>query len=197
MNPNHPKKGSKIKVDPIRNMKDIRLIKKILSDNPRDLALFVIGINTNLRASDLLNIRIDQVSHLQVGDELVMKEQKTGKLRRITLNKPCVDVIRNLFRWYGDQNHDREWLFQSRKRKGKLTVPSVSRLVKRWCQNVNLKGNYAAHTLRKTWGYHQRVTYNADIPTLMVCFGHSTQRQTLDYLCVQPDEIKDIYMNEL
>jgi len=30
-----------------------------------------------------------------------------------------------------------------------------------------------------------------------VAFNHSTQRQTLDYLCVQPDEIRSIYENEL
>jgi hypothetical protein len=29
---------------------------------------------------------------------------------------------------------------------------------------------------------------------LMVMFNHSTQRQTLDYLCIQAEEIKDAYM---
>ena len=36
-----------------------------------------------------------------------------------------------------------------------------------------------------------------DLPRLMVCFNHSTQRQTLDYLCIQLEVIKDIYENEL
>ena len=53
-NPNHPKKGSSIKVDPIKSLKDIKAIKKLLHDKPRDLCLFTLGINTNLRASDLL-----------------------------------------------------------------------------------------------------------------------------------------------
>jgi hypothetical protein len=53
------------------------------------------------------------------------------------------------------------------------------------------------HSLRKTWGYHQRVTFGADLPTLMTCFNHSTQRQTLKYLCVQPGEVKAIYKNEI
>ena len=56
-NPNHPKKGSTIKVDPIKKLKDIKAIKKILANKPRDLALFTIGINTNLRASDLLRLQ--------------------------------------------------------------------------------------------------------------------------------------------
>ena len=57
-NPNHPKKGSQIKVDPIKKLKDIKAIKKILANKPRDFALFTIGINTNLRASDLLRLTI-------------------------------------------------------------------------------------------------------------------------------------------
>jgi len=57
-NPNHPKPGSSIKVDPIRNKRDIATIKKMLADRPRDPALFTLGINTNLRASDLLRIKV-------------------------------------------------------------------------------------------------------------------------------------------
>ena len=49
--------GSKIKVEPIRKKKDINLIKKLLSDKPLDQALFTVGINTNLRASDLLALQ--------------------------------------------------------------------------------------------------------------------------------------------
>ena len=35
-NPNHPKKGDRIKVEPIRNLYDIKYIKKKLSNRPRD-----------------------------------------------------------------------------------------------------------------------------------------------------------------
>jgi hypothetical protein len=35
-NTNHPKKGDRIKVDPIRKIKDIKAISKITQDNPRD-----------------------------------------------------------------------------------------------------------------------------------------------------------------
>ena len=38
------------------------------------------------------------------------------------------------------------------------------------------------------------MTFSVGIPELMVCFNHSTQKQTLDYLCVQPEEIKSVYM---
>lgn len=186
-NPNHPKKGSQISVEPIKNLKDIKAIKKILADKPRDLCLFTLGINTNLRASDLLSIKVNQV-----GNELVLKEQKTGKVRRITLNQTVQDAIQGLLEVHIGEGY----LFRSQ-RGDVLTVPSLSRLVKTWCKMIHLKGNYASHTLRKTWGYHQRVSFNVGIPELMVCFNHSSQRQTLDYLCIQPEEIKSVYLNEL
>ena len=78
-----------------------------------------------------------------------------------------------------------------------LSVQAVHRMVKEWCGAIRLKGNYGSHTLRKTWGYHQRVTFGVGLPELMVAFNHSSQRQTLDYLCVQPEEIKSLYENEL
>jgi len=193
-NPNHPKKGSTIKVDPIKKLKDIKAIKKILTNKPRDLALFTIGINTNLRASDLLRLKVSHVKDLKAGDTVEIKEKKTGKARRITLNKTCINAIQNLLT--SKQYQDDNYLFQSQRRHV-LTVPSVHKLVKSWCSEINLKGNYGSHTLRKTWGYHQRVTFGVDLPRLMVCFNHSTQKQTLDYLCIQPEEIKDVYENEL
>lgn len=70
-------------------------------------------------------------------------------------------------------------------------------MVKMWCQNVGLKGNYGSHTLRKTWGYWQRLERGTAIPLLMEAFGHATQRQTLAYLGIQSDEIAQIYELEL
>ena len=192
-NENHPKAGSKIKVDPIRDVRDIKAIRKMLNGNAMYHALFTVGINTNLRASDLVKITVGQVRGIRPLDEIEIREQKTEKTRRISLNKTCVEAIRALLET-GDW-HDNEPLFRGQR--GALTVPSVHRLVKEWCRAIHLKGNFGSHTLRKTWGYHQRVSFGVGIPELMTCFNHSTQRQTLAYLCVQPDEIRNIYANEL
>ena len=193
-NENHPIKGQAITVQPIKRTKDIDTIKKLLAEKPRDLCLFTIGINTNLRASDLLGLKAAQVRGLKAGEDIVLKEKKTGKGRRITLNNNCIRAINNLLA--SDGYGAEEFLFKS-PRSERLTVPSVHRLVKGWCKEINLRGNYGSHTLRKTWGYHQRATFGVGIAELMVCFNHSTQRQTLDYLCIQPEEIKNIYCNEL
>ncbi|WP_319759547.1 tyrosine-type recombinase/integrase [Maridesulfovibrio sp.] len=193
-NPNHPEKGSQIKVDPITSLKDIANLKKLLEDNPRDLALFVLGINTNLRAIDLVQIEAEQFIHAKVGDELVLKEQKTSKGRRISLNGNVLKAVRP---WaIRCQDLEQRYLFTDRNG-NHMKANYVNKLVKKWCAKLNLKGNYGSHTLRKTFGYHQRVTFHEDIPTLMEIFNHSNQRQTLEYLCIQPEEIRDVYMNEL
>jgi integrase len=189
-NPNHPRKGSTIRVEPIRHLKDIKAIKRLLQDSPRDFCLFTLGINTNLRASSLMAITAVMVRNQE---ELVLKEKKRGKERRITLNTITRKAIQRLLDSRDYDDDDR--LFQGQR--GPLTVPTVNRLVKGWCKVINLKGNYGSHTLRKTFGYHQRVTFGRGLPELMTVFNHSTQKQTLDYLCVQPEEIKDIYLNEL
>lgn len=193
LNPNHPKMGSSITVEPIKDLKDIKAIKKLLQNNPRDLCLFTLGINTNLRTSDLLRITAGQVRHLKPGGQLVLKERKTGKHRRIDLNKTAISSIQKLLQSRDYQNSEPLFIGQ----RGSLTVPSITRLVKQWCQQVNLKGNYGGHSLRKTFGYHQRVTFGVGLPELMVVFNHSSQRQTLDYLCVQPEEVKSLYQNEI
>ena len=97
-NSNRPTTGSKIKVEPIRKLKDVKTIKKLLENKPLDLALFTVGINTNLRASDLLQIKVKQVKGLKPGENIELREKKTDKIRRITLNGACIETIQNLLR---------------------------------------------------------------------------------------------------
>jgi len=192
-NPNHPQKGSKITVEPIRDLQAIQRIKHRLKDHPRNLCLFVLGINSAFRASDLLAIKAYMVKDLNVQDDLVLRERKTGKIRRVTINQPTLEALRGLLSSYPFKDDD--YIFKGRK--DVLGVPVVTNLVKHWCKSVGLKGNYGSHTLRKTWGYHQRMTFNAQIPQLMTAFNHASQQQTLCYLCIQPTEIKALYLNSL
>jgi integrase len=192
-NPNHPKKGSMITVEPIRDPKMIWQIKEMLLDKPLYLCLFVLGINTNLRASDLLALKVAQVMHLKPMDDLVLKEKKTGKERRISLNKISIEVIQRLIL---ENGFDRDgYLFVGQR--GLLTVPSLSTLVKSWCRKVGLEGNYGSHTLRKTWAFQQYKNFKVPLPILMRCLNHSSERQTLAYIGIQPEEVKGVYNNEI
>ncbi|MDM8523279.1 tyrosine-type recombinase/integrase [Desulfococcaceae bacterium HSG8] len=192
---NHPKTGQQIKAEPIKNLKDVRNIKKLLAEKPLDYALFVVGINTNLRASDLLNLRLDRVKNMKADQDIMVREKKTGKEKRITLNRACTDAIHNLCSWGKYKGGETGFLFTGQR--GVITVPALSLKVKKWCRSLNLEGNYASHTLRKTWAYHQRVTFGTDLPHLMECLNHSSQKITLAYICIQPEEIRNIYKNQI
>ena len=187
-NPHRPRKGDAIRVEPIRSKKHIHNIKKILSDKPRDLCLFTLGINTAFRANELLAIKVEQVRYLEVGDILTIKQRKTQKYRAVALNENVVASIQTYLQQtpLGDDAH----LFTGLR--GCLTVPTVNRLVKTWCASVGLKGNYGSHSMRKTWGYWQRQN-GADILNLVEAFGHATQRQTMAYLGLQPEDVMKLY----
>ena len=187
-NPHHPRRGDSIRVEPIRSKRHIANIKRILADKPRDLCLFTLGINTAFRANELLAIKVGQVRYLGVGDTLTIKQRKTGKYRSVVLNDNVVDAITNYLRQRPLADGDD--LFTGLR--GCLTVPTVNRLVKTWCADVGLKGNYGSHSLRKTWGYWQRQN-GADILNLVEAFGHATQRQTMAYLGLQPEDVMKLY----
>jgi integrase len=198
---NHPKKGSVIKVEPIRELKDIQTIKEMIVDNLLHYCLFVVGINTNLRTSDLLSLTVAQVSDLVPMGEVVIKERKTGKERRVVFNKATVDAIRELCAQHVFDSAMKDvpapvYLFSTTKGTA-LQVPSVTALVKLWCRKVGLKGNYGAHTLRKTWAYQQFTLYSVSVPVLMKCLNHSSERQVLTYIGVCEATVKEVYENEL
>lgn len=197
-NPNHPPKGSIIKVEPIRDRDAIQSIKHQLADHPRDFCLFVLGINSAFRASEILSIKCGQVSHLGKGDLLELWQTKTGKRRSVTLNQVAVEAIQDWLAQHPNPN-PKSPLFQSRLG-GSLKVSTVSNMVKHWCTRAGLDGNYASHSLRKTWGFHQARSVHASgrrmvMPRLMRAFGHANESQTMQYLCIQDDEMADLFLS--
>ncbi len=194
-NPNHPKKGSTTKVQPIRSKQAINRIKRTLKHQPRNLCLFVMGINTAYRANELLSLRIKDVVHLKVGDILDIKQSKNSEYRATAINEVVYTALQ-LWLAVHPRRHDvNAPLFMSNHfRHRALSVSAVNQLVKAWCAYVGLVENYGSHSLRKTWGYHQRTKNDASVALLMQAFGHASEAQTLDYLGILADEIYALYL---
>lgn len=195
-NTNRPRKGSSIKVEPIRDLEAISRIKALLADQPRNLCLFTFGINTAYRAGEILSFKVGQVTDVKAGDRLELKQSKNRKYRAITVNHAVATGLSSWLAHHPDLTENAP-LFMSQKTGRALTVSAIHKLIKSWCHDIGLSGNYGSHTMRKTWGYHQRVQQNTPIPLLMEAFGHSNQAQTLEYLCIQEAEIQDLYGLEL
>ena len=193
-NPNHPEKGSRITVEPIRDEKNIKRVRRLLKDNPRDLLLFTMGINNGMRISDLLKLKVKAVKDLQPGETLKIKEQKTGKDNVLMINKSVHTVLQ---RYLGEAGaEDEDYLFKSRNGKNKpLTRETVNKMVKEWTKSF--KGNYGTHTLRKTFGFIQRTKYGVSFEVLCKRFGHSSPAITMRYLGIDDKEVNGILLNEI
>ena len=194
-NPNHPKKGSRITVDPIREIKAIKSISKLLGDNPRDLLLFTLSINTGLRVGDLLKLKAKDVISLKIGGTLIIRESKTKKDNVLVVNKAVYKALQN-FQLKVEPSED-NYLFASRKGDKPITIQAVNNLVKKWTGFINLRGNYGAHSLRKTWGYHQRVAFGTDFSVISKRYMHSNPSVTMRYLGIEDKEVHNILLNEV
>jgi integrase len=194
-NYNRPREGSKITVDPIRKMKDIQAISKLLSDNPRNHLLFVMGTNNGLRTGDLLKLRVSDVKGMKIGDTLAIREGKTGKRNILVMNKTTYKSLQNYFEKL--RPNDDDALFSSRKGEKAISVQCVNNMVKQWASQINLKGNFGAHSLRKTWGYVQRTAYGVGFEILCKRFNHSSPVITMRYLGIEDKEVQNILMNEV
>lgn len=170
-------------VQPIRDKNKIDQIKSILKlRNYRDYVLFIFGINSGLRISDLLKLRVSDVkdkSHIQI------KEQKTGKFKRFLIN----DTIKNALKKYIDTLNDYEYLFRSKNSLQAITRIQAYRIINNAAKQAGINDQIGTHTLRKTFGYWHYQTYK-DVALLQNIFNHSSPAITLRYIGIT-DDLKD------
>ncbi len=185
---NHPSAGSIITSKPITDKAKIERIKANLADHPRNLALFVVGINSAFRAGDLLSLTVGDVK----GDVIRRREKKTGKVREFYLNRAIKMVVATLVK--GRKNDD--WLFPSELTGEPLNVSVFSGMVKSWCFKVGLRKGYSSHTLRKTWA---RAQADAGEPIYKIsdALGHSSEKVTRIYIGLQLEDMKSMFMREV
>ncbi len=103
-------------VQPIRDLKKIETIKKLLrQQNLRDYCLFVVGINSGLRISDLLKLRVSDVyENGKPKDRIRLREKKTNKFKDFPLSDNAKSALKEYLKTRDYKDH--EPLFLSRKR---------------------------------------------------------------------------------
>lgn len=181
-------------VQPIRNLKQIETIKKLLkAQNLRDYCLFVLGINSGLRISDLLKLKIsDVIEKNKVKDRIRLREIKTSKYKDFPLSDNTKQAIKEYLKTRDYKEN--EPLFLSRKNKGFLMRNQAYKIINDVAKSVGIKEKIGTHTLRKTFGYH---AYNNgyDIALIQKLFNHSSLSVTLRYIGITQDEMDDVYLS--
>lgn len=186
-------------VEPLKNIKDINKIKTYFrgKEDKRDYTIFVVGINIGLRASDLLQLKLEDVLNLDwsIKDSVMIQEQKTKKIKEFKLNKSCKEALEYYIKDLNSVDME-DYLFPSRKG-GHLTVKSLHKIIKSITRELNIKGNYGTHTLRKTFAYHIYINNIQDNPTILhtlqKILNHSTPAMTLRYIGITKEVINDVY----
>lgn len=181
-------------VQPIRSLKQIETIKKLLKQQSlRDYCLFVLGINSGLRISDLLKLRISDVAEKgKVKDRIRLRENKTNKFKDFPISDNAKSAIREYLK--SRQYNENEPLFISRKNKGFLLRQRAYKILNEVARSIGIKEKIGTHTLRKTFGYH---AYNSgyDIAIIQKLFNHSSPSVTLRYIGITQDEMDDVYLS--
>ena len=166
-------------VQPIRDPEQIQQIKEYLKEkNERNYILFVMGINTGLRISDILKLKVGDVQ----GSHISMREMKTGKQKRIQITPS----LKRELKWFNEGREVEEYLLKSRKGKNRPIGRSMAyKILKSTAVEFGLD-EIGTHTLRKTYGYHMYMQ-TKNIALLMEIFNHSSEKVTLRYIGVNQD----------
>lgn len=173
-------------MQPIRDKEKIAELKTILLHSSyRDYFMFVMGINTGLRISDLLPLRVLDV---RGQDYIMLKEKKTSKSKRFLINND----LKNEINEYTKTMNDYDYLFPSQKG-GHLERVRAYEILKE-AGNAAGIGEIGTHTMRKTFGYHFYKKHK-DVAMLQKIFNHSAPSVTLRYIGIDQDQIDEALNN--
>jgi len=170
-------------VQPIRDREKIEEMKlQLMKLGYKNYIMFVLGINTGLRISDILEL---QVKDLKDKTHINIIEKKTKKTKRFLINVMLKQEIDKFIKGMEDE----EYLFQSRKGENKpISRVQAYRILNAAAAKIGLQ-DIGTHTLRKTFGYwHYK--QNKDVALLQDIFNHSAPSVTLRYIGINED-IKD------
>ena len=186
-------------VEPIRDRKKIAQIKNLLRGQKRfrDLLLFVVGINSALRISDLLQLRTGHFFDDQgrIKRRFWIKEQKRGKRQEVVINESIRITLEEYLAAYPlvSKNPENCIFFSSKCEDYSHPIKrgQAWKLITSICQDVGLSGEFGTHSLRKTWGYHARLS-GVDLALIMHKLNHESIAYTRRYLGITDDELQAV-----
>ena len=181
-------------VQPIRDRKLVDRMKLYLHRKSlRDWCLFVVGINSGLRVSDLLALRVRDVQDDsgKMRDRVRVRESKTGKMKDFPLNETARRCVREYLN-SREGVKQTEWLYPSQKG-GHLQRMRAWELLNQAARVVGVAESIGTHTMRKTFAYHA-YKQGADLAMIQKLLNHSSQAETLRYIGITQENLDDVYM---
>lgn len=185
------------------NNKEIRKVVQSFEGTyeVRNRSLFVLGVSTGGRISELLALKVGDVwqNNAPVSDLLFDKSVVKGKelSRAVPLNCDGRDTIVELINWHKAKFTkvvQSRMLFVSRQGKGAMDRRTAHGILKNAFEKAGLNGKLATHSMRKSFA--QRLyEQTGDIFAVQELLGHKDVGTTQKYLGVNYASVRDAVEN--
>lgn len=154
----------------------------------RDLALFNLAIDSKLRASDLLGIRVSDVAkNGKTQSRATISQKKTKRPVRFEITERTRESVDRWIEASGLVSSD--YLFPSRQHASPhLSLRQYARVVEGWVSGIGLDSTaYGTHSMRRTKAtLIYRRTKN--LRAVQLLLGHSSLDSTVQYLGIEIDD---------
>ncbi|PVE21477.1 recombinase XerC [Microvirga sp. KLBC 81] len=157
-------------------------IRLQVSQRVRDLALFNLALDSKLRASDLVALRVDDVAlNGRVRSRAAVLQRKTGHPVQFEITEHTREAVGG---WLEKQDlHKGEPLFPSRVNwRRSITTRQYARLLGSWIRSIGLDPlAYGTHSLRRTKAsmIYRRT---GNLRAVQLLLGHTKIESTVRYL---------------
>lgn len=175
-------------VEPVKSKNDcINIRDWFYSKNWEKYAIiWWFGIHSGLRVSDILGLKVGDVYGRE---RILMREQKTGKIKEFPLSSKLQKLLWDYCRGRSED----EWVFEGRGHR-RLDRAQVYRRLQEAKEALKIDCHIGTHTMRKTFGYHSYRQYK-DITLLQTIYNHTAPEVTKRYIGITQDEIDRYYLN--
>lgn len=181
-------------VSPIKDKKQLEVMKLYLKEKSmRDYLMFMVGISSALRISDILKLKVEDVWDSKKPKEFIyLNEKKTGKYKRFPITVNLSKAIKEYVREYKPNGVD--YLFCSRKGDKPITRQHAALILSRAGDFVGIKEPISTHSMRKTWGYWAYKN-GVSLALIMEVLNHSSISNTKKYLGITQQDLDNVYLN--
>jgi integrase len=181
---------------PIRNKAHIKQISSYFLNKGelRNYLLFIMGIHTALRISDMLRLTCNDVydfTNNRVRREFSIVEKKTGKSKIIAVNRSVVEAISKLFNQINPLPND--FLFAHPTLNKAISRIQAYRILRAAAEETCVDVPISCHSLRKTFGYHLWKK-GTSLVIIMDIYNHSSYAVTKRYLGITQDDKNSAYL---
>jgi integrase len=162
--------------------------------NSRDRCLYLLGLHTGFRISELLSLTLDDVlEYNEIKDRVtVARCNMKGKnsSRSVPLHPNARQALKEYLNGIVTSN------FISSNRVFNLSRFQAHRIISKAKEKAQLKGKISTHSWRKTFGMNVYQRTNKNIVAVQRALGHRSLSSTTHYLSVDQEEIDRAILGE-